>query len=200
MDVLYACIHDGDTIVGEYSSSSNSKSTFHDLVDAARVQGRSKGFANVTFGGNRAFSSIVVPTQYTITTVSDSRAPSRRAQAFIQIVRQRIATQSNANCDFNAVLKEAAEKTCSDADGLTQAQTELNGVKQVMASNIDRLRERGERVGLLVDRTSQMSQSADVFNRQATHLQRRLWWQNKAYGLLGVLVLGGTVIGIVKLV
>eukprot|EP00695_Tsukubamonas_globosa_P001268 TRINITY_DN223_c0_g1_i2.p1 TRINITY_DN223_c0_g1~~TRINITY_DN223_c0_g1_i2.p1 ORF type:complete len:79 (-),score=34.68 TRINITY_DN223_c0_g1_i2:70-306(-) len=59
-----------------------------------------------------------------------------------------------------------------------------------MMGNIDRVLERGEKLSTLVDKTDNLKQSAQVFQKKSTQLKRAMWWKNiKLMGALAAIVL-----------
>jgi vesicle-associated membrane protein 7 len=94
---------------------------------------------------------------------------------------------------FNSVLKnlmvshgttEAGQK-----DAIRNVQREMDGVREIMTENIERVLERGERIDLLVDKTDRLGGSARDFRVRSRGLRRRMWWKNvRLMALLVVVV------------
>lgn len=75
-------------------------------------------------------------------------------------------------------------------DALARAQREIDGVREIMTENIERVLERGERIDLLVDKTDRLGGSARDFRVRSRGLRRRMWWKNvKLMALLVVVVI-----------
>jgi len=55
---------------------------------------------------------------------------------------------------------------------------EVDGLREVMVENIERVLERGDRLEMLVQKTDDLSDSAFVFKRGATALKRNMWYRN----------------------
>jgi vesicle-associated membrane protein 7 len=51
-------------------------------------------------------------------------------------------------------------------------------IHTVMVDNIEKILDRGERISLLVDKTSTMQDSAFHFRKQSRRLRRALWMKN----------------------
>lgn len=73
-------------------------------------------------------------------------------------------------------------------DALRTAQREIDGVREIMTENIERVLERGERIDLLVDKTDRLGNSARDFRVRSRGLRRRMWWKNVKLMVLLVLV------------
>ncbi|OMJ12730.1 Vesicle-associated membrane protein [Smittium culicis] len=65
------------------------------------------------------------------------------------------------------------------ADPIRQVQNDISQVKEIMAQNIERVLERGDRIDLLVDKTNNLSTEAFAFRKRSTALKRKLWWKNQ---------------------
>lgn len=75
--------------------------------------------------------------------------------------------------EFNENPNEAGK------DALTNAQNELNQVKDIMVHNVEQILSRGERIDLLVDKTDNMATQAVAFRRGARAQRRRQFWRNQ---------------------
>eukprot|EP00842_Homolaphlyctis_polyrhiza_P000808 jgi/Hompol1/1728/HPOL_004949-RA len=57
-------------------------------------------------------------------------------------------------------------------------QGELDSVRGIMASNIERVLERGAAIENLVDKTESLNQASFAFKKRSTALRRAMWWKN----------------------
>jgi vesicle-associated membrane protein 7 len=80
------------------------------------------------------------------------------------------------------------DPTRASNDALTNAQNELNQVKDIMVHNVEQILSRGERIELLVDKTDNFAQQAVAFRRGARAQRRRMWWRNQRILWLSLLV------------
>lgn len=95
---------------------------------------------------------------------------------------------------FNGTLKkymvEQGATQEGQNDAIRQAQNEIEGVREIMTENIERVLERGERIDLLVDKTDRLGGNARDFRVRSRGLRRRMWWKNvKLMILLAVVVI-----------
>lgn len=91
----------------------------------------------------------------------------------------RTASAYQFNAAFAPVLKErAAFFSDPSNDTMTRVRGEVEGLREIMVDNIERVLERGERLELLVQKTDNLSESAFVFKRGAAQLKRQMWWKN----------------------
>jgi vesicle-associated membrane protein 7 len=93
---------------------------------------------------------------------------------------------------FNGALKklmvEQGGTQAGQQDALRTAQQEIEGVREIMTENIERVLERGERIDLLVDKTDRLGNNARDFRVRSRGLRRRMWWKNVKLMVLLVLV------------
>ncbi|KAF2248615.1 vesicle-associated membrane protein-like protein [Trematosphaeria pertusa] len=93
---------------------------------------------------------------------------------------------------FNAVMRRLMQEQggtqAGQQDALRTAQQEIEGVREIMTENIERVLERGERIDLLVDKTDRLGNTARDFRVRSRGLRRRMWWKNVKLMVLLVLV------------
>ncbi|KAF0925301.1 hypothetical protein E2562_016000 [Oryza meyeriana var. granulata] len=84
------------------------------------------------------------------------------------------------NDEFSRVLHQQMEFFSSNpsADTLNRLRGEVTEIHTVMVDNIEKILDRGERISLLVDKTSTMQDSAFHFRKQSRRLRRALWMKN----------------------
>ncbi|KAK1610017.1 hypothetical protein QYE76_033690 [Lolium multiflorum] len=95
------------------------------------------------------------------------------------------------NDEFSRVLHHQMEYFSSNpsADTLNRLRGEVSEIHTVMVDNIDKILDRGDRISLLVDRTSTMQDSAFHFRKQSKRLRRALWMKNaKLLAVLTVVI------------
>jgi len=73
-------------------------------------------------------------------------------------------------------------------DALRTAQREIEGVREIMTENIERVLERGEHMSVLVDKTGRLGENARDFRVRSRTLKRRMWWKNVKLMVLLTLV------------
>ncbi|KAH9293603.1 hypothetical protein KI387_041193, partial [Taxus chinensis] len=65
-----------------------------------------------------------------------------------------------------------------NADTLTCVRGEINEVRTVMVENIEKILERGDKIELLVDKTSTLQDNSFHFKKQSRRLRKALWMKN----------------------
>ncbi|CAG5162777.1 uncharacterized protein ALTATR162_LOCUS6282 [Alternaria atra] len=93
---------------------------------------------------------------------------------------------------FNGALKrmmvEQGGTQAGQQDALRTAQREIEGVREIMTENIERVLERGEHMSVLVDKTGRLGENARDFRVRSRTLKRRMWWKNVKLMVLLTLV------------
>jgi vesicle-associated membrane protein 7 len=94
------------------------------------------------------------------------------------------------NAELKRMMAEQGGTVAGQQDALRTAQREIEGVREIMTENIERVLERGEHMSLLVDKTGRLGDNARDFRVRSRTLKRRMWWKNvKLMVLLALVVL-----------
>eukprot|EP00667_Euglena_gracilis_P015333 EG_transcript_15955 len=168
MPILYAAIAQKNDVFAEYPEREHPK-----LADVC-----AKIIATVPLNENckKTFEESLYKFHYksvgerVYICVSDKETPLRRCYAFLDGIHPLLVR------DFHnpkKVLKERMEYHNNPAnDKLTNLQTEIDEVKDVMMDNIDRVLQRGEKLDTLADKSGQLASTAQDFHRSARSLKR----------------------------
>jgi vesicle-associated membrane protein 7 len=84
------------------------------------------------------------------------------------------------NDEFSRVLHQQMEyfSTNKQADAINRVKGEIAEVRAVMVENIDKVLERGDRIELLVDKTSTIQDNSFRFKKQSRRLRQAMWMEN----------------------
>eukprot|EP00922_Rhytidocystis_sp_ex-Travisia-forbesii_P008793 GHVS01012868.1.p1 GENE.GHVS01012868.1~~GHVS01012868.1.p1 ORF type:complete len:273 (+),score=68.27 GHVS01012868.1:492-1310(+) len=87
------------------------------------------------------------------------------------------------NDSFKPVLAQLMEyhQNHPDHPQLYQLHNQIDHIQDTMTDNIDKLMQREERIELLVNRTSHLTDGTVEFRRQAGKLRRAMWWRSVRY-------------------
>jgi len=61
---------------------------------------------------------------------------------------------------------------------------QLDAAKGVVIENIEKIMERGDRIEILVAKTSELSHESTQFKAKAASMKRRFWWKNVRLALI----------------
>ncbi|EOY31172.1 Vesicle-associated membrane protein 713 isoform 2 [Theobroma cacao] len=95
------------------------------------------------------------------------------------------------NDEFSRVLSQQMDHFSNDpnADRLNRLKGEMSQVRSVMIDNIEKVLERGDRLALLVEKTSAMQGNTLRFKRQARRYKNALWWRDCKFTATLILLL-----------
>lgn len=94
--------------------------------------------------------------------------------------RGRSAEAYGMNDDFSRVLAKLMDyfSNNTNADKVSKIKGEIDGVKQVMVQNIEKVLENTGQIGILVDKAENLNNRALDFKKKSTQLKRAMWWKN----------------------
>ncbi|ODV63486.1 synaptobrevin family protein [Ascoidea rubescens DSM 1968] len=95
-----------------------------------------------------------------------------------------IASSSNNNTNNPAKTTQNYDPlSVADLD-IEFATQELNNIKKIMNENINKIIERDERIGLLVNKTDKLNFNSNTFKKRTTHLKRKIWLNDLKFRLI----------------
>ncbi|XP_056313833.1 vesicle-associated membrane protein 8 [Danio aesculapii] len=81
-------------------------------------------------------------------------------------------------------------ESSQDADRVKTLQSQVDGVKDIMTQNVDRILARGERLDDLMGKSEDLEAGAQNFKQTSQKVARAFWWKNvKLIVLIVVIVL-----------
>lgn len=194
-DIQYSAIIERQTIAGEVfnanATSSESKKS-HSRALALSIALQAKTGEAACIKSNKETAYFAQFGKFVIIVMANSNASTPVVLSFMRDVQRRLkASQSKDSEHTQEILEKSLEQVKLNRNHIDAARSGIDDVRKVMVENIDEILQRNERLGLLVDRTSQMSQSAHMFNRQAGQLERKMWYSNFKLLIIAAVVLTG---------
>ncbi|KAF2188255.1 vesicle-associated membrane protein-like protein [Zopfia rhizophila CBS 207.26] len=212
--LLYACIAHNTTILSEHTSSASSATSSIPSLILPKIQHSSPQKLTYTHGNYYIHYIASSPSEYsasqssagglTYLTIAEVGLGRRIPFGFLVNAQKKFldefdpsqtdfASLPSYGCaSFNSTLKklmiEQGATQSGQQDALRTAQQEIDGVREIMTENIERVLERGERIDLLVDKTDRLGNNARDFRVRSRGLRRRMWWKNVKLMVLLVLV------------
>jgi len=133
--------------------------------------------------------------------MADAAFSKRRVFMFLVDMRNLFVTQFGDSWQtaialqfdnqFSRTIQRRADYFSNDptSDKITAIKTEVDAAKSVVLENIDKLLDRGEKIELLVDKTSQLQEETFHFQDKARKMKTKFWWKNvKLWVIIGVLL------------
>ncbi|TMW44974.1 hypothetical protein DOY81_009943 [Sarcophaga bullata] len=66
----------------------------------------------------------------------------------------------------------------NEVDVISKVHGQIDELKDIMVKNIDNLRDRGEKLELLVNKTENLSNNSVAFRKASRNLARQMFWKN----------------------
>lgn len=103
---------------------------------------------------------------------------------------------------MNAIFKQIAVKydNISEVDKLSAVQKKVDAVRLVMQENVEIALQNCVQLEAIEAKAEELQQGAAIFQRDADHLRKKMWWKNMTYKLVFatiVLVVLAIIIGVI---
>ena len=199
MSIVYALVSREKTVLAEYTSTSgNFPTVTRVLLGKIPPQDGKMSYVYDSY-----IFHYVVEKGMTYLCMTDGDENRRIPFTFLADIRQKfVATYGDRgntaiafamNEEFQHVLRRqmAFFNDLPEEDHVAKLQVQLDSVRNVMVTNIEKVLERGEKIDLLVDRTDALNDQSIRFERNAKMLKRTMtWrkWKNKFCCLIFLIV------------
>ncbi|XP_022941361.1 vesicle-associated membrane protein 711-like [Cucurbita moschata] len=187
MAIIYALVARGSVVLAEFSATpTNASSISRQILD--KIPGNDD--SHVSYSQDRYLFHVKRTDGLTVLCMADDTAGRRIPFAFLEDIHQRFvrtygravhsANAYGMNDEFSRVLSQQIEYYSNDpnADRINRLKGEMSQVRNVMIENIDKVLERGDRLELLVDKTTNMQGNTMRFRKQARRFRNTVWWKN----------------------
>jgi len=186
MPIIYSLVARGTCVLAEFTSTSGNFTT----VTRRILEKIPPNDNKMSYVYDRHIFHYVVDDGISYLCLADEEFGRRIPFAFLEDVKNRFkatygdrgktALAYGMNADFSRVLQNQMDYYSNNpnADRINRVRGEIDEVKSVMVTNIEKVLERGERIELLVDRTENLNQTAFKFKKSSTQLKRAMWWKN----------------------
>uniref|UniRef100_A0A453QVQ0 V-SNARE coiled-coil homology domain-containing protein n=1 Tax=Aegilops tauschii subsp. strangulata TaxID=200361 RepID=A0A453QVQ0_AEGTS len=188
MPILYAVVARGATVLAEHSAAAtNAGAVARQVLE--RLPGGGAD-SHVSYTQDRYVFHAKRTDGITALCMADDAAGRRIPFAFLEDIHGKfVKTYGRAaltalayamNDEFSRVLSQQMDYYSNDpsADQINRMRGEISQVRSVMIDNIDKVLERGDRLDLLVDKTTTMQGNTVRFKRQARRYRSTTWWRN----------------------
>ncbi|XP_019453852.1 PREDICTED: vesicle-associated membrane protein 714-like isoform X1 [Lupinus angustifolius] len=205
MAILYALVARGTVVLAEFSAvTGNPGAVARRLLEKLPAETDSR----LCFSQDRYIFHILRSDGLTYLCMANDTFGRRIPFSYLEDIQMRfmknygrVANYAPAyamNDEFSRVLHHQMEFFSSNTstDTLNRVRGEVGEnyqsviqIRTIMVDNIEKILERGDRIELLVDKTSTMQDNAFHFRKQSKRLRRALWMKNfKLLLLLTVLI------------
>lgn len=187
MTILYALVARGTVVLAEFSAASGNSSTIARRILEKIPPG---GDSRVSYSQDRHIFHIMKADGLTFLCMASDTFGRRIPFSYLEDIHMRfmksygkVASTALAyamNDEFSRVLHQQMEYFSSNpnADTINRVKGEIAEVRAVMVENIDKVLERGDRIELLVDKTSTIQDNTFRFKKQSRQLKQAMWMKN----------------------
>ncbi|KAJ4458311.1 putative Vesicle-associated membrane protein 7B [Paratrimastix pyriformis] len=195
MPIIYSLISRGSNVLAEFTSTTGNFTTITRRILTKIPPQNNK----MSYVYDKFTFHYIVDNGIIYMCMCDMQFERRIAFGFLEAIRQRFISAygdqaktalAYAMKDFSTELSKQMEYFSNNpnADQIRKVRSEIDEVRNVMESNIDKILERQEKIELLVDKTDNLNRSAHQFRKRSTNLKRSMWWKNCKLWIILVLV------------
>ncbi|GMI92812.1 GRAVITY PERSISTENT SIGNAL 2, vesicle-associated membrane protein 713 [Hibiscus trionum] len=190
MGILYGMVARGQVVLAEFSATQTNASTVARQILEKLSQGKNDN--NSSFSHDRYIFHVKITDGLTVLCMADDASGRRIPFDFLEDIHHRFvktygrAIQSASayamNQEFSRVMSQQMDHFSTDpnADRLNRLKGEMSqvAIRSVMIDNIEKVLERGDRLELLVEKTSSMQGNSVRFKSQSRRYKNTMWWNN----------------------
>ncbi|XP_045827368.1 vesicle-associated membrane protein 711-like [Trifolium pratense] len=187
MGILFALVARGTVVLAEFTgTTTNATAIARQILE--KIPGNND--THVSYSQDRYIFHVKRTDGLTVLCMADDTAGRRIPFAFLEEIHQKfVRTYGRAvlnaqaygmNDEFSRVLSQQMEYFSTDpnADRINRLKGEMSQVRNVMIENIDKVLDRGDRLELLVDKTTDMQGNTFRFRKQTRRFRSAVWWRN----------------------
>jgi vesicle-associated membrane protein 7 len=185
--LLYSFVARDTTVLAEYSAiQGNFRTVAQECLLNAKISDE-----RFTITSDAYTFNFLVSNGFTFLVVADEAYGRQIPFAFLERLRDafvekfgdkgRTAAEDSLNNTFSPTIQKQLQYCMEHPEEISkmaQVQRKVDEVKGIMMQNVEQVLVRGERLDVLVDRTDDLRDQAQQFQRQGTRLRKRMWWQN----------------------
>ncbi|KAK7111258.1 vesicle-associated membrane protein 7-like [Littorina saxatilis] len=195
MTIIYSCVARGTTVL---CSNQTGNGTFSDTIKSMLNNIPSSGDGKRTYTAHNNDYHCLIENGILYVCVTESGVNKQQPYSYLAEIKRRFQSGPLAgravtagfgelDRDFNFVLAQQMKnfsKAGGGGDTVSKLQSQVDEVKGVMTQNIEKVMERGDRLEDLMDKTEELENSAQNFQRTSRKISRRYWWKNKKMTLI----------------
>ncbi|KAF9662860.1 hypothetical protein SADUNF_Sadunf18G0098200 [Salix dunnii] len=189
MGILYGMVARGLVVLAEFCSvaQTNANTIARQILDKIP---RGNEDSNSSYSHDRYIFHVKRTDGLIVLCMADDATGRRVPFEFLEDIHQRfVKTYGRAihtaspyamNEDFSRIMSQQMDHYSNDpnADRLNRLQGEMSHVRTVMIDNIDKVLQRGDRLALLVEKTSTLQGNTIRFRRQTQRFRKAQWWRD----------------------
>ncbi|XP_022223702.1 vesicle-associated membrane protein 7 [Drosophila obscura] len=198
MPILYSVISRGTTVLAKYAECvGNFAEVTENVIGRIGVHNHKMAYTHGDYVINYTCENKLV-----YMCITDNEFERSRAFLFLADIKQKFihtyglqvatAIAYAMNTEFSKVLAEQMVyfSQSREVDQISRVHGQIDELKDIMVKNIDSLRDRGEKLELLVNKTENLSNNSVAFRKASRNLARQMFWKNiRIYVVVGIVII-----------
>eukprot|EP00301_Raphidiophrys_heterophryoidea_P000357 c10179_g1_i1.p1 GENE.c10179_g1_i1~~c10179_g1_i1.p1 ORF type:complete len:251 (+),score=71.39 c10179_g1_i1:103-753(+) len=191
MPIVYAVVSRGATVLAEFAATSGN----FVIVTRRILEKIAPKDGKMSYEYDSYLFHYIVEQGLIYLCIAEKQFSRRSCFMFLEDIKQRFVKQYSEsarnslaygmNEEFSRVLQKQMDYYSTFShDRVMQVKEEIDEVKGIMVSNIEKVMDRGEKIDLLVGKTENLNQQAFRFKKESKSLHRALWLKNIKMNML----------------
>ncbi|XP_037824675.1 vesicle-associated membrane protein 7 [Lucilia sericata] len=198
MPILYSVISRGTTVLAKYAECVGNFAEVTDQIISKITMDNHK----LTYSHGDYLIHYVCEHKLIYMCITDNEFERSRAFLFLADIKQKFiqtygltvatAIAYAMNTEFSKVLAQQMTffSQSNEVDAISRVHGQIDELKDIMVKNIDNLRDRGEKLELLVNKTENLSNNSVAFRKASRNLARQMFWKNvRLYVIVGLIII-----------
>ncbi|XP_018800250.1 PREDICTED: vesicle-associated membrane protein 7 [Bactrocera latifrons] len=197
MPILYSVISRGSTVLAKYAECvGNFAEVTEQIISKIAMENH-----KLTYSHGEYLIHYICENRIIYMCITDNEFDRTRAFLFLADIKQKFihtyglqvatAIAYAMNTEFSKVLAEQMThfSQSREVDMISRVHGQIDELKDIMVKNIDSLRDRGERLELLVNKTENLSNNSVAFRKASRNLARQMFWKKVRIYVVVVLII-----------
>lgn len=198
MPILYSVISRGTTVLAKYAECVGNFAEVTDQIISKINMDNHK----LTYSHGDYLIHYICENKLIYMCITDNEYERGRAFFFLADIKQKFihtygltvatAIAYAMNTEFSKILAQQMTffSQSNEVDVISRFHGQIDELKDIMVKNIDNLRDRGEKLELLVNKTENLSNNSVAFRKASRNLARQMFWKNiRLYVVVGLIII-----------
>eukprot|EP00271_Cylindrocystis_brebissonii_P015646 TRINITY_DN385_c0_g7_i1.p1 TRINITY_DN385_c0_g7~~TRINITY_DN385_c0_g7_i1.p1 ORF type:complete len:230 (-),score=48.08 TRINITY_DN385_c0_g7_i1:106-795(-) len=185
--IIYSFVAKGQTVLAEYSTFTGNFSA----IAAECLKSLPTTNSKLTYPHSPHALNYLIQDGYAYMALTDEGYPKATTFAFLDRIRADFESSMKSkaasaqplglNKEYGPKLKEHMKFVLEhpeEMNKLAKIQAQVSEVKGVMRDNIDKVLQRGEKFESLVEKTDDLREKANIFQKRTTEIRSKMWYEN----------------------
>jgi len=198
MPILYSVISRGSTVLAKYAECvGNFAEVTEQIISKIAMENH-----KLTYSHGDYLIHYICENKLIYMCITDNEFERSRAFLFLADIKQKfiqtyglqvataIAYAMNTEFSKNLAEQMLFFSQSREVDAISRVHGQIDELKDIMVKNIDSLRDRGEKLELLVNKTENLSNNSVAFRKASRNLARQMFWKNiRIYVVVGLIII-----------